>query len=287
LGDKILQKKRPIEGLHFSGAVLLHFVAKKLAFAPPDLLSQRGMQEFRNILMSEFDKRCRRNPRYSLRSFSKTLRISHATLSHLLSGNRPVTAKTAKRLAKELGFSEGELTSEPSPLPRLDDETFAVIADWYHDAILELSRTQGFRWDAKWIARRIGIGSLQTKSAMERLVRLGFMQKDKNGIWREALGNTTTAKPNRTSHALRRNQLQILELSMRALEEVPITNRDHTSTTIAMNPADLPEVKNRIQRFRRELMDYLQRNPSGAEEVYQLSVGFFPLTTSDRQRGKQ
>ena len=53
-------------------------------------------------LKEEFETRSRKNPNYSLRAFAQSLRIDSSTLSALLRGKRPLSAKTAKRILEEL-----------------------------------------------------------------------------------------------------------------------------------------------------------------------------------------
>ena len=43
---------------------------------------------FRDLLASEFERRCQQNPRYSLRGFARAMGVHHSTLSRLLSGDR-------------------------------------------------------------------------------------------------------------------------------------------------------------------------------------------------------
>ena len=47
--------------------------------------------------------------------------------------------------------------------------------------------------------------------------------------------------------------------------------------TLAVASQDLPKAKELIRKFRREFLRLLQENKE-FDSVYQLSVGFFPLT---------
>jgi plasmid maintenance system antidote protein VapI len=62
--------------------------------------------EFRAFLNEELSRRVSTNPKYSLRAFSKSLKIHPATLSHLLKGHRSFTERLATRIGRELHFSE-------------------------------------------------------------------------------------------------------------------------------------------------------------------------------------
>jgi uncharacterized protein (TIGR02147 family) len=260
--------------------------------------------DFRQHLQEELLGRCRRNPQYSLRAYARALGVNAATLSHILRGTRPLTQKSVLKLGTSLGLSPAELakfaparqrartprpggTAAPrSEAPALQFrqvalDSFAMIADWYHDAILELMRLPDFQSDAKWVSRKLGIRAAEVHAAIERLARLGFIEIAPDGQWkcREGDDNSTNIESNDlTNGALRRLQAQILALSAKALEQLPRTKRDHTSMCMAMDGRDLAEAKERIRQFRFSLCSFLQRPVARPDQVFQLSVALFPLT---------
>lgn len=78
-----------------------------------------------------------------------------------------------------------------------------------------------------------------------------------------------------SSAAKRRRQKQILEKSLHALENLPISIRNHSARTVAIDPEKIPEAKKRIEAFMIELCDELA---SGSKkQVYELAVQLFPL----------
>lgn len=164
-------------------------------------------------------------------------------------------------------------------LNRLAIDTFNVVSDWYHDAILELSRIPGLEPTPEVISRRLGVSIVEARAALERLERVGLIKLEPTGGFKEVLGDTTTvAEIDYTNSALRNLQKQALELSLKALEEVPKSHREHSCMTLAISTKDLPEAKRRIKNFRLEMMDFLQRKPKRFDEVYQLSVSMYPLS---------
>jgi transcriptional regulator with XRE-family HTH domain len=267
----------------------------------PQQLSDESNADFRLYLQRELMDRCKRNPKYSLRSFAKALKLDHSTLSQLLRGSRSLTPKMIIRVGKTLGLGPQELAPfigaispsnglaqpEVNPLEfrTLSLDTFIAISDWYHDAILELTRFAHFEPSSKWIARTLGITISEVNVAVERLVRLELLSIREDGTWVDLSGNNNTVVANDfTSVALRKLQKQILELSISALEEVDKSRREHSSMCMAINGADIDETKRRIKAFRQELCSYLQREGSNPDQVYQLAVGFFPLTKTDSEK---
>jgi transcriptional regulator with XRE-family HTH domain len=59
---------------------------------------------FRHFLQAELGRRCARNPQYSLRAIANYLAIDHATISQMLRGKRPLTARAISRLGTRLGL---------------------------------------------------------------------------------------------------------------------------------------------------------------------------------------
>jgi uncharacterized protein (TIGR02147 family) len=200
----------------------------------------------------------------------------------------PKEIETFVSVVSSDGGSISKRRTRQKQFNRMAIDVFNVISDWYHDAILELSRTRGFRTTPAYISRRLGITVTEARAAIERLQRVGLIEVNDDGTWTETLGdNTTTINIDYTNAALRGLQKQVLEHSLRALESIPKQLRDHTCMTMAINMEDLPEAKSRIKSFRQDLMSYLQRNGSRPNEVYQLAVSLYPLTKLETKKSEE
>jgi len=245
---------------------------------------------FRMYLQQELVGRCRKNPRYSLRAFAKALAIGPSALSDMLNGKRNITKDMTQRLGLALGLSPSDLsefnetktvdfdTPRSPDFQQLTLDTYAIISDWYHYAILELMKVKGFKTSSSWIAKALGISKSETNVAVERLIRVGLIRKAKDGKWLDTSGGfSTNINENLTSAASKKLQKQTLELSVKALEEISVEIRNHTSMTMALNPKSLPEATEKIRRFRRSLTHFLE-NDGQPTEVYNLAISLYPLT---------
>lgn len=197
-----------------------------------------------------------------------------------------------RKLCAQLDIGPAELgsfsaTEGPLNYNELSLDTFTAISEWYHDAILELTRIKGFRPEPKVIAKQLGITVMEVHAAIERLQRLELLEITKSGkgeIWTDISGdNHTSLAPDFTSAALRKYQKKVLELSLNALETVPRTEREHVSNMLAVRKSDLPKVKKEIDSFRWTLTRFLQRRGSEPDDVYQLAISFFPILKPSRQ----
>jgi uncharacterized protein (TIGR02147 family) len=243
--------------------------------------------DFRLFLQGELVRRCRRNPRYSLRAFAGHLRVSPSFLSHLLRGRRNVTPANLERISEALGlapariqdFRRGLAASRETPVSRftqLARDQYEVVSDWSHYAILELLTVDGFRPSAHAIARALSISRPEANAAIERLQRLGILAIDPSGRWINRSGSHTTVGTACPASALRNLQRRILEGAMRALAETPIEERDQSSLTLALDSRLLPEVRARLKRLRAEL-GALQKSSGRTNQVYQMSFSIYPL----------
>ena len=244
--------------------------------------SDTATDEFRFLVQREFVNRCRKNPKYSLRAFAKSLGIEASPLSAMLRGKRPISAQMRRRLGLALGMDLEEVEQLQSnrksvPLQQLALDAYAVIADWYHYAILELIKVEGFKGDLDYIAKALNISRTEAHIAVERLKRLDLLETDDKWIDTSADGLLSNINDDLTSHAHKKLQKQILEMSIKALEELPTQVRNHTSMTMAINPEDLPEAKRRIQDFRRELCAFFESNKKPTQ-VYHLGVSLYPVS---------
>jgi uncharacterized protein (TIGR02147 family) len=250
-------------------------------------------KDFRSLLQQELIRRCRNNPRYSLRSFAKSLEISSSALTEMINGKRTITKKSIEKCGLIIGLSLDEVdayiqsTKSPERIAiensqinyrQITIDQYSLISDWYHYAIIELVKIEGFKSEASWIARALGITKTEASIAIERLLRLSLLEKTETGeLVDTSEGYSTNINSDLTSVGAKQFQKQILEQSIEALMTVPIEKRNHTSMTMAINPELLPEAKQRITKFRRELCAFLE-SKGPKVEIYQMSLSLFPIT---------
>jgi len=245
--------------------------------------------EFRQHLQEELLRRCRVNPKYSLRAFARLLDVSPTYLSLILNGKRPIPAKLRAEITERLGLKslDAKTDKQENTYSQLAADRFALISDWYHYAILELIQVTGFRPTVSRIAAALGITQPEAKDAVDRLIRLKMIEIQRNGTWRNTSGqNTNLVDRNVESAARKKLQMQVLEKAMVALQEIPLSQRDQTSMTMAIDVSRLPEAITKIKAFRRELSQFLESGER-KDEVYNLAVSLYPISNlKSNQKGK-
>jgi len=242
--------------------------------------------DHRRFLARELENRMERNPSYSARAFAKALGLSHAYLSLILSGQRPLPGKLRERLAPHLQLTPVELSHWlDDPMNKntgtdqtMDLDVFALISEWQHYAILSLLEIKKCDLSPRGIAKRLGISVLLAKTSFARLERLGFIVRGKNGTF--AQGRPAIRIENRVSTlTTRKFHRQLLRKAVESLEKDPVETRDFSSITFAMDPATLPFAVEEIRKFRRALCAQLEKI-GPAKEVYNLTVQLYPVSRS-------
>jgi len=264
---------------------------KSLFSSPTEALQAR---DFRSLLQQELVRRCQRNPKYSLRAFAKMLGISSAYLSLILSGKRRIPEQTVLAMGKALGLDPDQIekfqqkvaskkqssearSEAPEDYRQIALDHFQVIADWYHYAILELTKIQSFTPSPKWVASSLGISVNEVNDAVERLIRLEMLQISSSGQWIDLSGDITNLDNEFVAVARRKLQKQILEKAIESLETIPVEKRDQSSMTMAVDSKLLPEAKKRLTQFRRQFSKFLESG-SEKDKVFNLSISLYPVS---------
>ncbi len=241
------------------------------------------------LLEAEFIRRKAANPRYSLRAFAKTMGLPPGRVSEFLSGKRKPTPEVKSKIAEKLGLNPAQVkalthslesaASAESHYSPIEEDTFALIAEWYHTAFLSLMETTAFRSDPSWIAQRIGVSVTEVRAMLHRMERLRLIEIKKGKIRKLAENlKTTTDVPNA---ALRKSHHESILQAAAAIEEVPTAERDITSMTMAIDPRKLPLAKTIIRDFRYRMAELLEVGTR--TEVYNLNIQLVPVTKKEKK----
>jgi uncharacterized protein (TIGR02147 family) len=250
-----------------------------------------------------------RNNAYSVRAFANRLGIQPAATNEILKGERRVSRKMAERFAAKLHLDPSErvelLTHFPERarsahrLPetslgdaklaaqkevlRLSSDQFSVISDWIHFAILNLVKTKNAKSDPAWMAERLNLTEVKVAAAIERLERLGLLEKDSQGKWKRTYARVNTTD-DVISVSVQKSHLNDLDLARQSILQDPIDRRDFSSMTIAISPALLTKAKEIMRRAQDEIVALTSE--SDPTEVYRVTNYLFPLTREQKLKTK-
>jgi uncharacterized protein (TIGR02147 family) len=258
----------------------------------------------REYLLKVFKNKREKNPRFSLRAWSKQIGLkNHVMLSMTLNGKRNLSSNIAGKIRNSLNLSIDEaryfdtlihyknaysndekifyanildaLRPEKG-FSELDLDIFRLISDWYHMAIIEMTNLKDFKSDPKWIASRLGgdVSVSEVEKAIERLVRLKVLKAvDNKLVQTDGFRTTPSDIPN---EAIKKYHMQILDKAKEALYSQNISERNFQAYTMCIDTAKIPEAKKLMTEFERKL-SALMESGSG-NEVYQFNMQLFKLT---------
>lgn len=260
--------------------------------------------DFRRYLSDEFEARSLRNPNYSLRAFARDLGLAVSTLTEIKKGKYGLSRARALAVGKKLRLSEEQcahfldlitIENSRSALDRelaeervtsrlkrsvqsISVDSFKVISEWYHLAILELTELENFQPHVEWIARRLEISPIVVDQAIQRLERLGLLEVTSSSI--KATGDFTAVGNGLPSEAIRKFHRQIIEKALAAIDLQNLENREVSSTVFSIQKNDLSEAKRELLKFRRSFAKKFTSTAS-KDKVYCLAMQFFDLAQGD------
>ena len=260
---------------------------------------------YRSYLKSVLLEKNSKNPKFSQRAFAKFLIISPGQFNLVLQAKKHISEETALRISSCLKLDEKEadyfchlvrLESAKSAETKqfiarkleeihpkqafhtLSLDTFRVISDWYHYAIMEMTTLDTFKADFSWIAKRLQISKPEVELALERLVRLELLEK-KNNTWVKT-NEFVVAKSDVYNDALRKFHRQTLEKAMEGLTSHKADDMEFGAITMSIDPSKLKEAKKRMKQFRLDMAKFLGRG--SRTDTYQLAMQLFKLTTGGK-----
>jgi transcriptional regulator with XRE-family HTH domain len=243
--------------------------------------SQNGFSEF---LRQDYAEKRKKNSRFSLRSYAKTLRISPSHLSQILADKRKVNAKSALMISECLGLTPSEsfalLNGGPgkysffSLKKILSIDEFSLISEWYYYAILGVANLKTNSTNMNWLAKKLSLPQTLVQKAYKELIKHQHLIEEA-GQFRQSseFHRTSDDIP---SFKIRRYHKQNLHLASEKLDQIPTELREYCTMTIPINPKRMKAAKELIRKFREEFSEELARG--NKTEVYNLCIQFFPLT---------
>jgi uncharacterized protein (TIGR02147 family) len=226
-----------------------------------------------------------------------------------MDGTRNLTLDMASRFAEALGLSgdageyfvqlvrlgQGRTSLERSRVYEklatfkayrrkrtLDLAHAAYHSRWYIPAVRELAGRADFRADPKWIAGRLlpPIKPSEARAALDTLLEIGLLQEE-NGKIVQSEPLITTGPEMHALHIANYHRM-MMQKAAESIDFVPSERRDISAVTLLVGAGGMARVKQRIIRFRRELLELAlaEKQPT---QVVQMNFQIFPLSVAPEQ----
>lgn len=159
----------------------------------------------------------------------------------------------------------------------IEQAFIAYHSTWYLPAVRELAARKDFKANPEWIAATLWptITPTEAAHALAILLELKLLVKEGRRIVQgDAVVSTG---PEARSVNIASYHRTMLARAADSIDEIPAPLRDISSITMCLSPDGLATLKERIQRFRRELMELatLEAEP---QQVIQVNFQLFPLS---------
>ena len=275
--------------------------------APVDVY---GYLDYRAYLRDYYAARKAKSRAFSYRSFSRRAGVASPNyLKLVIEGQRSLSAKMAEKFAQACGldldssryfchlvaFNQAKTSSERAQhygklasfqhyrrAHKLEIAHAAYYSEWFIPAIRELAAARDFRDDPEWIADQLvpAISPLEAARALETLIDLGLLVRSEGERLVQADTILSTGPETRGLHITAFHRA-MTQRALESIDLVPAQERDISSLTLCLSRGGLHAFKERLQRFRRELLE-LSALESDPEQVVQVNFQLFPLS-----RGKK
>ena len=253
-----------------------------------------------DILSEQYREKRASKPTYSLRSYARFLGVSPSTLHVLMTGNKTASKKTLTKISKRAGLLKSEISYfsdlfeaksaktddkkkialrkarlHDSRQSLITDEEFQLIASWRHFALMELIKTQDFRNEPDWIAKRLKMSEKAVSQALDALQKLKVLQVNHNGVI-EVLKDFVAVPSGKPTLVAQNYHQSVVEEALEAIKTQPKGTRNFSSLVLKFRTKDISRVDEFIRKFRREFsLDF--EDGDGHDAVYALAVQFFRL----------
>ncbi|QDK36899.1 TIGR02147 family protein [Bdellovibrio sp. NC01] len=258
---------------------------------------------YRNFIINELERRQKKNPAYSLRAFARDLGIPCSRLSEIINRKMGLSQARAVNLAEKLSLSPSEkeyfldlALSEHARSPvvkematnrvrardavttQMGEDTFAVISDWYHLAIVEYLGLSTSTHSIEAISKHFGLPIDEVEKAVERLEKVKILEQ-RDGKWEVMQERRAAAfRPDfRFAHNF---YDQLSKIGRGKVEAPGVHQFEMAATMIPVKKENSRKVVEKIRQFRRELLNDME-SEADKDSVYCLTMQFFNLTELD------
>ena len=244
---------------HFS----YRFIAQKVGF------SSAGF--FANIIQGKRNI----SPEYIF-GFAKLFKLKKAETEYF---ELLVNFDQAKNHEQKKYYFEKILSSKKSKLKITDLQNYEFYSKWYYTAVREVIDI--FKWDgvdyselAKRIMPPLSIGEI--KKAVELLVNMGFIRKNKEGFYEQTDQFISTGYEAK-SVAITNFLVSTIDLAKGAIDRFPRDQRSISALTFSISADGYKAIDERLKTFRREILE-IARADKNRDRIYHVNFQIFPMS---------
>lgn len=265
--------------------------------------------DYRRYLADYYNHKKECDSYFSYRWFAQKAGISSSGLyQRVVKGERNLSAKTIEQFIKGMELTEKEaiyfrilvafnqaktdqekqhnyalMVSKADFVKehQLEVDEYAYLSQWYIPALRELVTILPFDEDYSLLAQSLEppITTGEAKKGVQLLLRLGFITKDKSGLYKQRDSAISTGNNNREMLGLacRSYNSTMLDHAKAALASLEVEKRFATGLTLGITSSSYEAILQEFDAFREKVVSIVERE-STSEKVCQMSFQLFPLS---------
>ena len=174
-------------------------------------------------------------------------------------------------------FKEMRALAKENSMEMVGEDQFDYYDSWVNPVVREMAPQMNNATPAQ-IADKLAFETKteEVKKALALLQKVGLLKKGQDGF-EQAAKSITTGNLEVASLSVREMHRQMGELAVRALDEIPVKDRDISGLTLGISENAFYRISKEIADFRRRVTSIVL-NDSGESRVFRLNVQLFPLT---------
>ena len=182
---------------------------------------------------------------------------------------------------KKIVFKKMREVAKEGSMEIVGEDQFDYYESWVNPVVREMAPQMGDATPAK-IAEKLAFDTqtAEVKKALSLLQKVGLLRKGERG-YEQAAKSITTGKLEVARLSVREMHRQMGELAVRALDEIPMNERDISGLTLGVSENAFYRISQEIADFRRRISSIVMED-TGENRVYRLNVQLFPLTKDFR-----
>lgn len=264
-------------------------------------------QNFRLYLKDYYNDQKKSKKFFSYRYFSKKAGINaSAFLYYVIQDKRNLTKSSVLKISTAIGHAREEAdyfenlvffnqattiqekTSfygkivelrKPVLVAEIGADRFDYYRKWYHSVVREVVTFFDFAGDFKALGDFLipRISSAQAAESIGLLEKLGFIEKDDNGLYHQTDTLIGVKPAAGQAFIVEKFQTEMLALAIQSYDRFQKKERMTASTTFSISQETFDLFVLKTREFRRELME-IARIDSNPDRVYQFTFNLFPLS---------
>lgn len=217
----------------------------------------------------------------SIKKFAKGLKLNRAEAEYFRT--LVLFNQAEKHEDKNLYYQKLIRTQRVQELQPLIQDRYEYYSTWYHPVIRELVVAKDFDGTMEWIAKRLEpeVSAAQVRKSTELLERMHFIKKDPETHRWSQDSPLVTSGVESDQLVLLNYHRSLLDLMKEQVGRVPQAERDVSALTLGVMKDRLPQLKKRIQEFRREILQMVSEDHN-PDDVVLLGIQLLPVTKHEK-----